>query len=570
MPKTLRDNIAYRKWARGITDLKQQEAMWAACSRDILFFANVFVWIFEPRPKKERKNKILPFISWKCQDEVLLGLVEATGHGNQEAHDALIEKSRDMGATWMCLIAFFWLWMFRPYMALTVISRKFDLVDKAKSRDTLFGKLDFMLARLPNYMRPVLKRQNGMLQNIDNGSEIEGTATTGDATASGRRVAIMLDEFALVPPAEQASMLAATADTAPCRIFNSTPKGAGTAFHQLATSDIKKFNLHWSKHPEKAKGLYFDENGKPRSPWYDAECKRRKSKLEVAQNLDIHYFAPGSVFFDTDKIEDHMARHGCIPDRILQEQDLNDLLRKYVPDVDARGELRLWIDEPNEGHNYGIGIDVAAGTGITSSASCLSIGSVNTGEKIAEYVSHNDQPYQLARVAKALGTWFHGPGGVALIVHEGNGPTGRQFGVSLMDLEYGNVFFRETEFRLKVRVSDVPGWHSTPETKEAMLGEYRQRLFAEEFVNHSIPALKECFGYVHLPSGSVGLPGLTVDMDAADHPTKHGDMVIADGLLAKAMVEWSAGTIKGDEISMNTLYGRFMIDRNARKAVGAY
>ena len=572
VPRGAVENARWRRWAKELKDSAQQQAMWTACSRDIVFFVAGFCWIFEPRNVKDRQNKVLPFVPWECQEQVLDAVVEAAGcAAGVDPHDCLIEKSRDMGATWICIAAFLWLWMFRPNMALAMISRKQELVDKGKSRDTLFGKLDFMIARLPNWMRPRLKRQSLQLTNLDNGSELEGAATTGDATASGRKVAILLDEFALVPPADQTSMLAATADTAPCRIFNSTPKGAGTAFHLLATSNIRKLNLHWSKHPEKARGLYHDENGKPRSPWYDAECKRRKSALEVAQNLDIAYTAPGSCFFDTDLVEAHIAKHGCVPERILQGSDLLALLGKFVPGLAPEGELSLWLTEPNEGHNYALGVDVAAGTGIKSSASCISVGSVNTGEKIAEYVSRNDQPHMLARVAKALGMWFRGPDGQALICHEGNGPCGQMFGRTMTgELGYGNLFFKRSEFNLRQRVSDLPGWHSTPEAKEAMLGSYREALFSDRVVNHSIPALKELFDYVHLPSGSVGVPGLMVDQDAADHPTKHGDMVIADGLMLKAITEWDAGRLAHDEISMATFYGRFMKVKNAKLAVGAY
>lgn len=48
--------------------------------------------------------------------------------------------------------------------------------------------------------------------------------------------------------------------------------------------------LHWLLHPDKAKGLYYDETGKPRSPWYDNEIKSKQmTKAAVARELDISY-----------------------------------------------------------------------------------------------------------------------------------------------------------------------------------------------------------------------------------------------------------------------------------------
>lgn len=48
--------------------------------------------------------------------------------------------------------------------------------------------------------------------------------------------------------------------------------------------------LHWTLHPEKAKGLYYDAEGRPRSPWYDNEIKKKKMTEDaVARELDIDY-----------------------------------------------------------------------------------------------------------------------------------------------------------------------------------------------------------------------------------------------------------------------------------------
>ncbi len=49
---------------------------------------------------------------------------------------------------------------------------------------------------------------------------------------------------------------------------------------------MKGVRLHWSLHPDKAQGLYYDETGKPRSPWYDNEIEAKQmTKAAVAREL---------------------------------------------------------------------------------------------------------------------------------------------------------------------------------------------------------------------------------------------------------------------------------------------
>lgn len=51
---------------------------------------------------------------------------------------------------------------------------------------------------------------------------------------------------------------------------------------------MKYAEIHWVLHPEKSEGLYFDESGKPRSPWYDKTIKVKKmTPSAVARELDL-------------------------------------------------------------------------------------------------------------------------------------------------------------------------------------------------------------------------------------------------------------------------------------------
>src|SRR5688572_16531421 len=99
VPRSFKANLAFRRsvltQCQGNPDA--QAAALEACRQDPLFWANTFVWTYDPRPRV----KFLPFCSWPIQDECITRIIEAV----DGRHDFLIEKSRDMGASWCNLIA---------------------------------------------------------------------------------------------------------------------------------------------------------------------------------------------------------------------------------------------------------------------------------------------------------------------------------------------------------------------------------------------------------------------------------------------------------------------------------
>ena len=213
-----------------------------------------------------------------------------------------VEKSRDLGATWMFLTLYFYHWVFNPFSSFGLMSRNQDLVDKPGKKDTLMWKLDFLLrgeggkGGLPIWMRPKnVYRTNLLMENRDNGSTFEGSATTGDAFRGGRKTSIGMDEFASFSKGDDYEAQAATQHATDSRFFVSTPKGASGAYYDVMhePSSMVKIILDWRSHPDRKLGLYqgkdgdleildkdykFPEDykhlmdGKVRSPYYDAEC----------------------------------------------------------------------------------------------------------------------------------------------------------------------------------------------------------------------------------------------------------------------------------------------------------
>ncbi|MCX5637099.1 MAG: hypothetical protein NTX52_05325, partial [Planctomycetota bacterium] len=247
VPKDFFANLEFRREMimLGASDPEAAEELWIMCSRDPLFYINTFVWTYDPR----KNPAALPFITYDYQDEALIEVFRAIGH-----YDLLTKKSRDMGASWIYIVAPEYLWHFRQLQSFLFVSRVQDLVDKTEDPDCLFWKLDFIHKNLPQFLLPSINRTKLHIYNIDNGSTIDGSSTTGDVARGGRRTAILLDEFASVE--EGYAVLSATRDATRCRLFNSTPKGVGNAFYDMTQTDIKVLRFHWSQHPEKKPGLY--------------------------------------------------------------------------------------------------------------------------------------------------------------------------------------------------------------------------------------------------------------------------------------------------------------------------
>lgn len=250
---------------------------WDICSKDILYWFNVFAWTYDPR--KNGMECHLPFITYDFQDEYILSLLEAIRKGE----DILVEKSRDMGASWCILGVMTWCWLFDDSFQGLVGSRKAEYVDDA-SIASLFGKVDYLLNRMPAWMlgdfNPKKDRIQMKLRNPKNGNLIAGETANRDFSRAGRFTCVLLDEFAFWDWGN--SVWKATADSTRCRITISTSNGMGNKYHQLVRlidkglMAIKKIRLHWKLHPDKTE------------EWYRQECTRR-TPVEVAQELDISY-----------------------------------------------------------------------------------------------------------------------------------------------------------------------------------------------------------------------------------------------------------------------------------------
>ena len=561
-PKDVHENISYRRaiLKQSVDSHAFQRECWIRASRDIVWWSDCWAYTFSPKEYPECPNR--PFVLYDYQEDTVRKLVKAVGK-----HDMLIEKSRDMGASWMVLLVFTWMFLFRPQQAFLIGSRKQEYVDQTGDPDSLFWKSDYLISHLPKWMQPPIERNMMHMQNLLNGSVIDGESTNENFSAGGRRGAIMLDEFALAPSGQQ--ILAATQDATNCRIFNSTPKGAFGAYFDtrekmMANTPERVIRLHWSTHPLKAPGLYttstgeasgeikildteyefpegysFIADGKLRSPWYDEQCIRSPSARQIAQELDIDYLASGGQYFDSQMLEKIRAEYAREPDHV-GELILDPDWHSPKWEDHGGGRIKLWFKMPVDGKlpeswdDCVVGCDPASGKGgDMTSNSVASVARKSTGEKIAQFASNQTNPTDFAHIALGLCKLFND----AYLIWEDNGPPGGTFAKAVMDSKYGNIYWRnENEVKFTSRKTKKPGWHSTATNKPILLSDYFNGLIRGEFANPCEEAIRECGHYVQKGNAIEHSRALSTD-DPYSMGESHGDMVIADSLAWRGMAD---------------------------------
>jgi hypothetical protein len=247
------------------------------CKENIFHFINNWCWTFDPRPRAEHSH--LPFILYEFQYDSIKWIDER--FANSEV--GIIEKSRDMGATWMLVVWALHKWLFNDGFTCLFGSKTEGDVDDA-SIDSIFGKVRYVLNNLPWFMKPNMKAKINERREADtylsiinptNGNEISGDSANSNFGRSGRRSIVFLDEYAFVDQSDK--IWSAISEVSNCIIPVSTANGKGNMFYSLRSKGtIPVLSLHWSRHPHKDQA------------WYD-DKKKTMEPHQIAQELDIDY-----------------------------------------------------------------------------------------------------------------------------------------------------------------------------------------------------------------------------------------------------------------------------------------
>lgn len=285
--------MANRSLTRYIADhsLIYRRVVIEKSKRDILFWINTFCYTYDPR----LKDPYVPFLLFPKQEDVILFFEDAY-NGKKRA---LMDKSRDVGATWLMSAFLVHKWLFTPGFNGGIGSRKATLVDSKGDPDCIFEKIRMLISRLPVWMIPKewekYSRTN-LIKNPSNESTITGHS--GDQLGRGGRSSIyMLDESAFIERSKK--VIAALSQNTDCLIQVSTPNGTDNEFYRAITSAVyPRISIHWKDDPRKnhwlapdgTKGQGWDAPKDAVYPWYEKQCLEL-DPVVIAQELDLDYTA---------------------------------------------------------------------------------------------------------------------------------------------------------------------------------------------------------------------------------------------------------------------------------------
>lgn len=581
-----------------------QEDAWNRCKADPQFWFAYWAWTYDPRRKR---NKAVPFVPYEFQMRAIARIVDDIRQGR----DVVLLKSRDMGASWLNVGIPLWFMQFWPMNSFLMVSRNEDYVDAKGDPKSLFWKIDFLLEHQPRWLRPrhIDKNRTAMhIRNEDNGSVIDGESTTGEVARGDRRTAILLDEFASFETKNGYNALSATQSATNCRIFNSTPKGQGNAFYDVANNKANDIiRMHWSEHPEKNCGLYTSErdratsrmkvklldnwhgvvevrskgdgvprkvaypddypfvlDGKTRSPWYDLQCARAVTPQEIAQELDIDFAGSDYQFFDTIAVEHYKTNYCRDPEIVANVKESGYRNGAVLLEPRHDGHLSLFQtpkgDRWEKDRRFVIGADISAGTGASNSA--LAVYDIDTTEKVAEFADPNIKPDDFARMTIALARWFN----FAVIVPDRTGPTGEVF-VTRIKAEAPDLIIyrvRETN-KVGLHTSDKEGVFLQGQMRAKILFQYRDAIGKVKIINRSAVAMNETLSFICKMDGGIEHSAALHATDPSGASANHGDRVIADALANLALYETVEIPIANDtEVPPGSLAWRMEMEKREK------
>lgn len=494
-PVSLRDNLIFRKnfLKRTETDPNFAKEMFKLCKHDIIFWIDITAWTKDPRDKE---MPIRPFICYEFQIPEILKIQRYIEEG---IGDLGIDKSRDMGASWLTLYVFQHQFQFSQGADFRVGSRKEDFVDKLGVIDTLMEKVRFNLSRQPMFLMPNgFETDKGFdentpymrLTNKAQQNSIIGESANNHFGSGGRSKAILLDEFSKWERGVDDQAWTSTADVTKCRIAISTPNGSGNKFARLMRGHeekIEKSHLHWSLHPEKSKDAYYLDSGvkipinlkedyraafklwergiRVRSPWYDAEAERR-TEADLAQEVDINYHKSGGMFFNSQALAlqtpwQHMVRNspdGGIPyGKFIRGKlvTIDDQVR-FLETQD--GWLKIF-EFPRQHHQYTFGGDAAEGLTHGDESAGIIVDK-SSGNVVASW-NYKNPPEDFADDI-ALAVWYFNEADTACE----NNKDGYTVNLSLSQKSHVKLYYARNE---KGEATDKRGFSTTSKTRPDML-----------------------------------------------------------------------------------------------------
>lgn len=405
-------------------------------------------------------------------------------------------------------------------------------------------------------------------------SQIDTATAENSGTGRGQTVQwLHASEVALWPKGQEivAGLMQAVPLMANTAIFlESTANGIGDYFHttweaaQRGESTFEPLFFPWKIHEEYTlkPPRHFRLTAEEKKVKKEHQLTvgqiywRRKKMLEFVGDEKRFYqeypltdteafLASGNPRFNTTKLEE--MRHKCYdcPTYDLLEKKEN-LGTKIVPKIAEGAPLKVWI-QPQDGHEYVIGADVAEG--IEEDYSVATVMDKMNHQTVARFRG-DMEPSDFGEYLAILGKWYND----ALIGAEINnhGLTTVQ---RLRDVGYSNLYRREMgiDERYEEYTSKL-GWRTDVRTKPLMIDGLSEAISTDQIIDYDKIFIRECMTYIRDPRGRTNA-----------QEGQHDDTVIATAICLQ-LFEWNP--ITQQKFGVKSTYpNRYMKVKRQNKAL---
>ena len=294
--------------------------------KDPVFFIDNYLMTYDPRPSAPLHH--LDFKLYQYQIDYIKDLCHAIDSGE----DLMVEKSRDMGISWVTLGVFLHYWLFSDSFQALLGSRKEEYVDNWEM-DSLIPKIEYMIKRikdpllLPKELDMKRHRTYMKISNPVNGNVIKGESANSDFGRSGRYTVALTDEGGFWPDFKRS--WTAVGESTLTRILVTTPPDKPSFAKILRFSGlIKVVTYLWRLHPDKD------------DAWYDRQTKKKTSE-EMLHEIDIswEYSKGGRPYPEVD-------------DLVIENYPYDPDLPLYVSIDLGRDAVALGYYQPVRNSNY--------------------------------------------------------------------------------------------------------------------------------------------------------------------------------------------------------------------------
>ncbi len=266
-------------------DPKYRMEVLGLCAADQAWWIDHFLFTYDDRVGEDETFILYPFQVEKCVKPYQAMLQTR----DRRRWTQCVNKSRGIGWTWTELALRLHSFLFRKNHSIllgAVDKKSVDDGGLESTHQSLMGKIRYMIAHLPKWMREALLgplfdkeifNKNLLLKNpLKPKNIIGGRQFGGMFSRSQRWSEIWGDEIAHAAAMKDADKALKQATDRFCG--GSTPLGKATLHYQLMSNDmaVQRFTIHWSEHPDLDVA------------WYNAQ-REHMSDEDVASELDCSF-----------------------------------------------------------------------------------------------------------------------------------------------------------------------------------------------------------------------------------------------------------------------------------------